>query len=377
MARKPRYADMFTLRKDGRYVATYTDDTGRHHLYDRDPERLYHKLKAATASQQAPTFCELAGQWERQHREEITSRTWTNYEPHYKDILARHKGKLPQDVTAQDISNHLTAAKAKGYSATVVNTIRSIYRMIFDYAIAQDQAQYNPVASVRLPKGLKRGKRTAPSDTQIKSIFAAIDQPFGLFPVFLLCTGLRKSEALALTWDDVDFENQQISVTKSLDYTCGASPKIKPPKTEAGNRIVPIIDVLLPYLQEAHSESTSDYLFPAPPSNRSGKGGGIMTLRGYEGSWLRYCQCAGFMEDGKPSITAHNLRHGTATLMFELGVDELTAQRILGHSRIEITREIYTDLRTAQNLKSVSKFNTGMSEYLSDNNSDNTSDNTT
>ena len=37
---------------------------------------------------------------------------------------------------------------------------------------------------------------------------------------------------------------------------------------------------------------------------------------------------------------------------FELGVDELTAQRILGHSRIEITREIYTDLRAAQNKKS-------------------------
>ena len=50
--------------------------------------------------------------------------------------------------------------------------------------------------------------------------------------------------------------------------------------------------------------------------------------------------------------------------MFELGVDEFTAQRILGHSRIEITREIYTDLRSAQNKKSVKKFNTGMKKYM-------------
>ena len=63
-------------------------------------------------------------------------------------------------------------------------------------------------------------------------------------------------------------------------------------------------------------------------------------------------------------ITAHHLRHGTATLMFELGVDELTAQKILGHSRIEITREIYTDLRAAQNMKSIDRFNEGMKKYI-------------
>ena len=237
--------------------------------------------------------------------------------------------------------------------------------MIFDYAIAHDYAQYNPVLSVRLPKGLKRGKRTAPTDSQIKAIFANKDQPFGLFPVFLLCTGLRKSEALALTWDDIDLELRQISVTKSLDYTVGASPKIKPPKTEAGIRVVPIIDVLYEQLTKARESSKSDYLFPAPQSTRGGKGGGLMTLRGYEGAWLRYCESAGFLDDeGKPTVTAHNLRHGTATLMFELGVDELTAKRILGHSRIEITREIYTELRAAQNQKSINKFSRGMKKYM-------------
>lgn len=366
MARKINYASMFTLRKDGRYVATYTDEKGRHHIYDRDPEKLYHKLQQAQAKEeeQPPTFREIASDWERQHREEITQRTWINYEPHYKDILSRHGAKQIQQVTAMDISNHLTAAKSKGYSATVVNTIRSLYRMIFDYAVANDIVQYNPVLSIRLPKGLKRGKRVAPTDDQMKTIFANVDAPFGLFPVFLLCTGLRKSEALALTWDDIDLENKTISVTKSIDYTVGANPKIKPPKTEAGIRTVPIIDFLYDKLLEEKSASACEYVFPAPSSSRGGKGGGMMTLRGYEGAWLRYCSTAGFIgDDGKPTITAHNLRHGTATLMFELEVDELTAQKILGHSRIEITRDIYTDLRTAQQIKSVDKFNEGMKLY--------------
>lgn len=369
MAKKINYAAMFTLRKDGRYVATYTDETGRHHLYDRDPETLYQKLQMAQLpKRERPlTFREIAEDWERQHREEITQRTWNNYEPHFNDILSRHGSKLMEEVNAQSIVNHLNSAKVKGYSATVVNSIRSLYRMIFDYAVAHDYAQFNPVTSIRLPKGLKRGKRVAPTDEQMKTIVSNVDAQFGLFPFFLLCTGMRKSEALALTWDDVDLEQNEISVTKSIDYTAGANPQVKPPKTEAGNRIVPIIDILRERLLEALEQRNSVYLFPAPQSNRGGKGGGMMTLRGYEGAWLRYCETAGLIgEDGKPTITAHNLRHGTATLMFELGVDELTAQRILGHSRVEITREIYTDLRAKKKMDSVAKFNEGMSKMLSE-----------
>ena len=368
MARKINYASMFTLRKDGRYQGSYTDSTGRHYLYDRDPEQLYHKIQEASAPEidRVPTFREIAESWERQHREEITTRTWHNYEPHYKDILDRHGSKKISDVTAQSIVNHLNSAKVRGYSATVVNSIRSLYRMIFDYAVSMDLATFNPVTSIRLPRGLKRGKRIAPTDDQMKIIVSSIDQPFGFFPFFLLCTGMRKSEALALTWDDVDFESNEISVTKSLDYTVGASPKIKPPKTDAGNRIVPIIDILRDKLLDVMAESGSSYIFPATSSTRGGSGGGLMTLRGYEGAWLRYCQNTGLMEDDKPSITAHNLRHGTATLMFELGVDELTAQRILGHSRVEITREIYTDLRAKQKMQSVVRFNEGMSRMMSE-----------
>lgn len=364
MAKRINYAEMFTLRKDGRYMATYTDAKGRHSIYDKDPEQLYKKLHAAQAKETyTPTFRKVAEDWERQHREEIEQRTWNNYLPHYQHILARHGKKPVDEVTALDVINHLTAAKTQGYSATVVNSIRSIYRMIFDYAVANDHVKYNPVTSVRLPKGLKRGKRVAPTDDQIKTILRNVDASFGLFPFLLLCTGLRKSEALALTWDDVDFSKKEITISKSLEYPTGSTPRVKSPKTEAGNRIVPILDILAQPLQEAHDASDSIYVFPSQDSNRAGKGGGMMTLRGYEGAWDRYCAAVGFMKDGKPVITAHNLRHGTATLMFEMDVDELTAQRILGHSRVEITREIYTELREKQNRKSVDKFNDGMRKY--------------
>ena len=366
MARKIDYAAMFTLRKDGLYMARYKDENGvRKCLYDRDPEALFYKLQHVKEPKQERvlTFGEIAEQWEAVHREEITNRTWTNYLPHYQDILRRHGKKHIEDISPVDVINHLMTAKAQGYSATVVNSIRSVYRMIFDHAIINNLAKYNPVTSVRLPKGLPRGKRKAPTDDQIRTIFANADHPFGLFPLLLLCTGLRKSEALALTWEDIDLAKREISITKALDYDIGASPSVKSPKTEAGFRVVPIVDALYERLAEAHRESTTHLVFPSKDSNRGGKGGSYMTLRGYEGEWLRYCECAGLIKDGKPSLTAHNLRHGTATLMFEMGVDELTAQRVLGHSRVEITREIYTDLREQQNRKSVEMFNKGIEKY--------------
>lgn len=371
MAKKINYAAMFTLRKDGRYQGSYTDQTGRHYIYDRDPEKLFLKIQAATKEKEEKvvTFRDVAEDWERMHREEIGNKTWKNYRPHYNEIVALHGDKALEDVTALDVINHTTKAKKQGYSATIVVTIRSIYRMIFDHGIAFHGGKYNPAASTRLPKGLKRGKRSAPSDDIVKIILNNTDKHFGLFPFFLLCTGLRKSEALALTWDDINFKDREITIAKSLDYDVGAKPKPKDPKTDAGVRIVPIVDMLYEKLIEHQKTSKSPYLFPAYPSNRGGKGGGIMTLRGYEGAWMKYCTEVGLTywdeEDKKikPVITAHNLRHGTVTIMFEAGTDELTAQKILGHADIATTRAIYTDLRNAQKAKSVKKFNKKMGTY--------------
>lgn len=359
MPRKSKYASLYTLRKDGRYQGSYYDENGvRKYVYDRDPEKLYEKLQAKMNEQEkvhVVTFKEAADGWEAEHRAEITDRTWKNYAPHLKDIVAQFGDTPIEEMEAADVANDLARAKAKGYSATIVNTRRSIFQMIFDYAVVQGYLKYNPVLSVKLPRGLKKGKRKAPNDEQIKIICQNIDKPFGLFPFFLLCTGMRRSEVLALTWDDIDLKNKVIHVTKSVDYTIHSKPKLKEPKTKAGIRDIPILDILLPYLKGGNGQ-----IFPQPTTTRGGPGGGIMSDGAYQTAWKKYCK-----ESGLKGITAHNIRHGTATLMFELHVDELTAQRILGHSRIEITREIYTDLRNAQLSKSVSKFNVGMSKMMS------------
>lgn len=370
MAKKIDYAGMYTLRKDGRYQGRYRDANGvRHEVYDRDPEALFRKLEekknSACVPSPPPTLAEIAGLWEGQHREEIGAKCWNNYRPHYEDILQKY-GRLPvSEIAAAHVQQDIKATAAKGYSRTVVNSRRSIWRMIMDFAVIHGDILYNPCAAVKLPKGLPSSRRSAPTDEQIRTILNSVDAPGGLFALLLICTGMRKSEALALLWEDIDMDAWVISVTKALEYPHGGRAYVKPPKTEAGIRSIDVISILRHPLISAKAAAAGPIVFPAPPSNRGGEGGGYMGLRGYEGMWQRYCAATGLLNaQGKPAITAHQLRHGTATLLFEAGVDEKTAQKILGHSRVEITREIYTELREAQQRKSIDMFDQKMRHML-------------
>ena len=140
MAKKAKYAELYTLRADGRYQGWYRDRDGkRHAVYDRDPEVLHRKLaeKEAAAALPLPeiTFRSVAESWEEQHREEIEVRTWKNYKPHLEQILDEY-GDLPfSRVEAADVAADLARAKARGLGASVVNARRSIWRMIYDYAV--------------------------------------------------------------------------------------------------------------------------------------------------------------------------------------------------------------------------------------------------
>lgn len=97
-------------------------------------------------------------------------------------------------------------------------------------------------------------------------------------------------------------------------------------------------------------------LFPSPKSNRN-PGGGYMTKKAFDVAWENYCEATGL------NITAHQLRHGAATIMYEAGVDPYTAQRILGHAQVTTTMAVYTELRNKQQDKSIKKFDRESKKY--------------
>lgn len=349
--KKPDYAALYTLRSDGRYMGYWHDKAGkRHAIYDRDPGTLHRKIEAREAPR-AVTLKDVADAWEQKHREEISTRTWKNYAPHLSDIVGLY-GELPiEELTAADVSQDLQAAKARGLSYTVVNTRRSIWRGLFDHAVGERMTPYNPALSVKNPKGLKKGRRTAPEDDVLTEILKGADSTdFPFIPFFLLCTGVRRSEALQRKKTDVDTKAWELSIPKA--------------KTEAGVRTVPIISPLREPLKRWMEAHPGPWLFPYIPYN--GRKGAYMTDSNWETAWAAFCAAHGWVDEkDRPTFGAHNLRHGTATLLYEAGVDVYTAQHILGHANVTTTLEIYTELRKKHERKNVGKFSRSLSKMLS------------
>ena len=343
------YAKLFKQRADGRYIGNYKDENGAwRSLSSEDPEALFNKIENAKKPHTV-TFADAAGAWESVYRESCNPRTWQNYKPHFLDIVDRY-GDIPlSEIAGVNIIQDLQRAKAQGYSRTIVNTRRTLFNNILNNAVAQGWIPYNPAIGIKLPKGLPYSKRSAPNDELINSIIQNYKQPFGMFAMLCVCTGLRKGEALALLKSDI--HDGEISVTKSLTFADGDRPKVKSPKSEAGVRTVPIVSILASPLSDYMAGLDGDILFPNRSYNGS-PGNTYMTQSNYDTAWSNYVKTVGL--DG---LTAHQLRHGTATLLFEAGVDVYTARKILGHAKVTTTMEIYTELREKKEKQSINKFN--------------------
>ncbi len=352
--KKIDYAALFTLRADGRYMWRWTDKAGkRHAVYDWDPEALYEKMQAVLhPSETPPTFRDMADAWERDHVEALSRGTQSTYRAPLRS-LREFLGEIPiTDVSAAHLNQILLAEKAKGYSYKHAALTRSVFKQIMDYAIADMRITVNPASAIHVPRGMKKGRVEAPEDDQLSVIKAALNAPFGDFVAVLLYTGLRTEEAVALRWEDVDLKAKTIRVHAAVDLH--GTPLLKETKTEAGERTVPILPQLRPYLKMPKGAKKDALVFH--------KDGKLLTRGEITSRWLNWCKAAGLAEqvtfenrhrgkreccrtEWRPLITPHQLRHNYATVLFEQEVDVLTAKDIMGHKDIATTQKIYTSLR--------------------------------
>lgn len=210
----------------------------------------------------------------------------------------------------------------------------------------------------------KGHKITVPSgkvielDTYIKERMLPIQ--FKIFYRLSLFGGLRKGELIALTWQDIDFENNTLSITKSAGHV-QEGQTIKATKTVNSNRIIPIpkteIDLLSRWKTEQKNfmltvgskwegyrgkEFDKNNVFIQMNVNY-GKTMNVSTpYRKFVDSNNYYNQTIEKEENKLPVIPLHGLRHTCATLNIALGTDIKTVQAILGHANIQTTLNTYT-----------------------------------
>ena len=366
--KKINYADMFTLRSDGRYQGYWKDKNGRHTICDKDPQKLYEKIQKKE-NPQAITFVELANRWKDNEWDKYRDGTLDMYKAPFERAVERFGNTAANELQSSDIYAHLLEMKREDYSRRSISAQRTIYNKCYEYALSvkelNEQIRYNPAVGVKFPDGIKKPvKREAPEEEIVKQIKAKADTAyFGNFALFLILTGLRRGEALAVKWKDIDFNKKEIVCDEGVSYH--GVHKVGDLKTDAAYRTVPLLPpaekMLLPL-----KGKPNDFVFHGDDKSA------FLPRSTYLRRWRHYCKEMGFIKDEptttkakngreyvkhhyKNTLTAHELRHGYATTLFECGVDEFTAQRLMGHSDIAITHAVYTHLREKQNAKSVKK----------------------
>lgn len=182
----------------------------------------------------------------------------------------------------------------------------------------------------------------------------------GRAALIMLFCGLRRGELLALTWNDIDLVKREITINKAVNYVSN-TPQLKGPKSEAGKRVVPIPDAIIPALTRPRSSS----LMVCP----SAETGEVMTGTAYKRAWESYLHYLNIRAGGRDAsrsrppiramepFTAHQLRHTYATMLYDAGVDVLTAQRLLGHGSVKTTMEVYTHLSEKKEQHSIAALN--------------------
>lgn len=383
MAKGINYAKLYTLRKDGRYQGYYRDSDGkRHAIYDKDPEALYFKILEKEKPQPF-TFREIAEAWQEKHWNRIREGTRICYAPALKRAIERFGDEEAKKIGASDIYNHLEALNDQGFSASTIKAQRIVYSLIFQNAVIDDtfgrEIKQSPANNIPMPKRLiKPTVREAPEDEIVAKIIANAETAyFGIYALFLICTGFRRGEALGVQWQDIDFKNKTITCNKALSYE-GYDVGIREPKSESGYRqvvLIPILEKSLKSYKPKNAKPTDFVFYGSDPAK-------YMPLSTFRRRWNHYCKDMGFVEtsienrtgvDGRKysvtiyenTLTPHVLRHGYATMLFDSGTDEQTAKMLMGHSSIDITRRVYEHLRQKRKSESLDKFSSYMDDLAS------------
>lgn len=321
-------------RPDGRVVKTFLDPRTkkRVYIYARSERELNRKIFEYNAkSERGRYFSDVADEWWSAVYDGLAYQTIKVYKPALKRAIDEFGNEPIKDILPRDISTFLKrlAAYYKFSKRTIANQ-RTIINQIMEHAVIENDIQYNPCASVQVPQMSKAAKRGAASSTDEEIIKKSAD--IWIFPFIAIYTGMRKGEILALQWKDIDFEKEQISVTKSV-YHEGDRPYVKEPKTVESNRLIPLLEPLKEALLTLR-RADEDFIV-------SDDGKKPLTNRRYLTLYSNFKAVTGI------TCTAHQLRHSFATIAIESGVPMKSVQEILGHQHISTTLDIYTDFRAA------------------------------
>jgi integrase len=230
-----------------------------------------------------------------------------------------------------------------------IQAARNTLRAALNQArMSEELVTRNVASSARVPAPPKRRRNGSAWSVEEAGRFLASaredDDPLYAVYVLILVNGLRRGEALGLTWPSIDLDSCEIEIGWQLQRIRGElihKKRIKTEDSEADDT-VPVPEICVAALKIRHEEQDavreqagkrwqqSDLVFTT-------RWGTPIEPRNFNRSFDARCTKAGV-----PRIRVHDTRHTCASLLAALGVHPRVAMRILRHAQISTTMEVYT-----------------------------------
>lgn len=351
-------------RENGTYMYRWTDGVGkRHSVYGKTLEELREKEKTVslqnlmgiepsvvTLNQQVEKYLSISSSCVKR----ITTESYRScFNLYVRDSeLGRMKISKIKKTDLQILYKNLLTERH--LSVGTLSNVNSVLWNTFRTAIDDDIILKNPAENIM--KEFRKRDATQKYALTVEQEIEFLERVNNNYcwryykPLFvvLLKTAMRISEALGLTWDDIDMDNAQISVNHQLVqiYTNGKKMMyLESPKTKSGNRMIPMSEEVKEALliQKKIADINPDF-------SVDGRSNFVFTKR-LRGGCVNYHTIYRLMTHAEklnsvrdiqlPHMTPNILRHTACSRFAEAGCDLKVLQYIMGHGDISVTMNVY------------------------------------
>ena len=286
--------------------------------------------------------------WLTGHRGQVRMSTWLARQGHINNYIDPAIGRITmRKLAPSDVERMTSDMVARGLLPRTAAHARTTLRLALRDAERDALVTRNVAALARPPK-VSRPEMQVLDGEQTRRLlaFSQDDRWHPLWQV-LAGSGLRIGEALALTWDDIDFDQAAVSVRRSLAKTGPREWGLTEPKTARSRRTVPIPATTVRALREARARQDAERAAAGRDWEEHPEGQPVFVDehgRRFKSSSTNQQLDLALKRAGLPHVRLHDLRHGYASALLAEGVPLLTVSRLLGHSSIVITSDTYAHL---------------------------------
>ena len=369
---------------DKRYMYTYTDPMGRRKfIYANDLAELREKEAKLMKDQLDGLDLYVAGKasvndtFDRYMstkynlRESTKSSYLYTYDHYVRDTFGK---KRIADIKYSDVLQfYYYLLNEVKIALGTLDTVHCLLHPTFQLAVRDEIIRNNPtdgvMKEISRESGKNRGIRHALIVEQQRAFMEYIaNHPiyYHWWPMFtvLLGTGCRIGEALGLRWQDLDYDKRTININHSLSYyqkpeSNKSVLRISKPKTEAGIRTIPMLDIVKDAFEMLYEEQLENGFNETEIDGMSGfifcnRFGMVPNPQTVNHTIKRIANSYNADEVVRakkerrnpiilPNFSCHHLRHTFCTRLCENETNLKVIQSIMGHRNIETTMDIYAE----------------------------------